>query len=263
MTSAASTSTDHLNPVVALVVAAGSGSRLGGGLTKALRLLAGRPLVAHSVDRLAAGGADRVVVVVAEGLQREFADALIDASLPVEFVIGGSERQHSVRRGLAASAANPPDIVLVHDAARPLAPPSVVAAVVAAVRAGHRAVVPAVPVVDSIRRVAGEVSEVVDRACLRGVQTPQGFAYATLVAAHDHVARTGLQVTDDAACCEAFGHRVHLVPGSRLAMKVTEPIDLTIAEALWAAYPDQILGPDAAAGAPHRPTGGAHPVVRP
>lgn len=256
MRSADSAPTDYLDPVVALVAAAGSGSRLGGGLTKALRLLAGRPLVAHSVDRLAAGGADRVVVIVADGMQREFADTLAAAPLPVEIVIGGSERQHSVRRGLAASAAHHPHVVLVHDAARPLVPPTVVAAVIGAVRAGHRAVVPALPVVDSIRRIGGDGSEVVDRASLRGVQTPQGFAYATLVAAHDHVARAGFEVTDDAACCEALGHRIHLVPGSRLAMKVTEPIDLTIAEALWAAYPDQILGRDTAAGPLRHPTSG-------
>ncbi|WP_432558566.1 2-C-methyl-D-erythritol 4-phosphate cytidylyltransferase [Granulicoccus sp. GXG6511] len=236
------------DPVVALVAAAGSGSRLGGEVPKALRPLAGVPLVAHSLARLAAGGVERAVVVVADGLQPDFERALSDAPIPWQLVIGGSERQHSVRRGLdLIGRSGPAEIVLVHDAARPMVPPSVVAAVIAAVRAGHVAVVPALPVVDSIRRVDSRgtadgsiVSEVVDRAPLRAVQTPQGFAYATLVAAHDHVARLGLEVTDDAACCEAIGESVHLVPGSRLAMKVTEPTDMVVAEALLAAFGEQV-----------------------
>ncbi|MDO5500244.1 MAG: 2-C-methyl-D-erythritol 4-phosphate cytidylyltransferase [Propionibacteriaceae bacterium] len=227
-------------PVVALVAAAGSGSRLGAGTPKALRPLAGVPLVTHSVARLAAGGVERAVVMVADGLQPAFATALASAPIPWTLVVGGSERQHSVRLGLAAieSAA----VVLVHDAARPMVPPAVVAEVIAGVRAGHPAVVPALPVVDSIRRLhpSDGSSAVVDRAPLRAVQTPQGFAYATLVAAHDHVARAGLEVTDDAACCEALGHAVHLVPGSRLAMKVTERTDLVVAEALLAAYADEL-----------------------
>ncbi|HHV20901.1 MAG TPA: 2-C-methyl-D-erythritol 4-phosphate cytidylyltransferase [Propionibacterium sp.] len=229
-------------PVVALVAAAGSGSRLGGDVPKALRELAGVPLVAHSVARLAAGGVERVVVIVADGLQQDFEQALAAAPIPWRLVVGGTERQHSVRRGLAAiEESGSAGVVLVHDAARPMVPPAVVAEVIAAVRAGHTAVVPALPVVDSIRRIRGEASEVVDRAPLRAVQTPQGFAYATLLAAHDHVARSGLEVTDDAACCEAIGEAVHVVPGSRLAMKVTEPTDMVIAEALLAAFPDQIL----------------------
>lgn len=221
-------------PVVALVAAAGSGSRLGGETPKALRLLGGVPLVTRSVAQLAAGGVERAVVIVADGLQAEFSAALADVPIPWELVTGGSERQDSVRRGLAAIGSA--GIVLVHDAARPMVPSGVVASVIAAVRAGHEAVVPALPVIDSIRRLVGDSSEVVDRSQLRGVQTPQGFAYATLVAAHDHVAAAGLEVTDDAACCEAIGRPVHLVAGSRLAMKVTEPTDLVVAEALLSTF---------------------------
>lgn len=229
---------NHLSdePVVALVAAAGSGSRLGGGLAKALRPLAGRALVARSVDQLAAGGADRAVVIVPAGLEPDFSAALADVPIPCTLVVGGSERQHSVRLGLAAVGRA--GVVLVHDAARPMVPATVVAEVIAAVRAGHIAVVPALPVIDSIREITDGGSRVVDRAALRGVQTPQGFAYAELVAAHEHVLAAGLEVTDDAACCEAVGHPVHLVPGSRLAMKITEPTDLVIAEALWAAGAD-------------------------
>ena len=235
--------------VVALVAAAGAGSRLGGDVPKALLRVGGVPLVTHSVNRLAAGGAERAVVIVADGLQPDFEVALASAPIPWRLVVGGSERQHSVRRGLAAIAEQGPvSIVVVHDAARPLVPPAVVADVIAAVRAGHTAVVPAVPVVDSIRSLHSHApgphapddafvdSEVVDRSLLRAVQTPQGFAYSTLTTAHRHIAANGLMVTDDAACCEVLGERIHLVAGSRLAMKVTEPTDVVVAEALWAAY---------------------------
>lgn len=222
--------TNTVGPVVALVAAAGSGSRLGAAVPKALVELAGVPLVRRSVDRLTEGGVDRAVVVVPAGFEDRFADVLGGAALPVQLVVGGAERQESVRRGLAACAGA--RTVLVHDAARPLVPADVVRAVIAAVADGHVAVVPALPVVDSIRRVEGDSSRVVDRSGLCGVQTPQGFDLAALVAAHADAAERGLVATDDAAVCEAAGHAVHLVRGSRHALKVTEPFDLAVAEAL-------------------------------
>lgn len=223
---------DPDEPAVALVVAAGSGTRLGGGEPKALRLLAGVPLVRRSVDNLAAGGVRQVVITVAPGLQDRFAPALAGVQIPVELVEGGSQRQDSVRLGLAALGQA--SIVLVHDAARPLVPPPVVTRVIAAVREGHVAVIPALPMIDSVRRVDGDSSAVVDRSLLRGVQTPQGFHGPTLVAAHALIAERGLVVTDDAAACEVAGHPVHLVEGSRASIKITEPVDLAIAEALLA-----------------------------
>ncbi|GAB3622859.1 2-C-methyl-D-erythritol 4-phosphate cytidylyltransferase [Mariniluteicoccus endophyticus] len=219
-------------PVVALVAAAGSGSRLGAAVPKALVELAGVPLVRRSVDQLADAGVQRVVVTIPQGLDAEFTAALDGTAAEVTLVVGGAERQESVRRGLAACAGA--RIVLVHDAARPLVPVAVVRAVIDAVADGHVAVVPAMPVVDSVRRVDGEGSSVVDRTGLFGVQTPQGFDLASLAEAHRVCAERGLVVTDDAAACEALGHRVHLVPGSRHAMKVTEPFDLVVAEALVA-----------------------------
>lgn len=219
-------------PVVALVAAAGSGSRLGAAVPKALVELGGVPLVRRSVDRLAEGGCGRAVVVVPVGLHERFADALAGAACPVTLIDGGAERQESVRRGLAACAGA--RTVLVHDAARPLVPARIVRAVVEAVADGHAAVVPALPLVDSVRRVEGEASTVVNRAGLFGVQTPQGFDLPTLVAAHTDAARRGLVVTDDAAACEAAGHAVHLVLGAREALKITEPFDLVVAEALVA-----------------------------
>jgi 2-C-methyl-D-erythritol 4-phosphate cytidylyltransferase len=224
-----------MEPVVALVVAAGSGVRLGGDVPKALRQVGGRSLVARSVEALAAGGVSHVIVVIAPGLADAFTAALAEAPVPVALAPGGAERQNSVANGLAALphlVGVPPRIVLVHDAARALVPASVVAAVIDAVRQGARAVVPVVPVADSFRRVEGDASRPVDRTALRAVQTPQGFDLTALIEGHLAVLEQGLAVTDDAMACEAAGYDVALVTGSHRALKITTPIDLVIAEAL-------------------------------
>lgn len=231
---------DATEPVVALVVAAGSGVRLGGQVPKALRLLGGRPLVAHAVDAMAAGGATHAIVVIAPGLESWFAEVLHDALVPVRLVAGGRERQESVRAGVHVLAADPElagaRVVLVHDAARPLAPAAVVADVIAAVRAGAPSVVPVVPVADTIRHLADDGSSTpVNRDQLRAVQTPQGFDRGVLSAGHEHLASCGLTVTDDAAACEALGYETVLVPGSRESLKITEDVDLLVAEAFLAA----------------------------
>ncbi|GAB2483379.1 2-C-methyl-D-erythritol 4-phosphate cytidylyltransferase [Luteococcus sediminum] len=214
------------------MVAAGSGSRLGGPVPKALVEIDGRALVRWSVDALAAGGCERAVVVVAEALLPDFRRALDGTSIPVDLVVGGARRQDSVARGLAAAGSQ--GVVLVHDAARPFVPVDVARGVVESVRAGHVCVVPVVAVVDTIRQRTGEDSRVVDRSALAAVQTPQGFDLETLRAAHAEVERRGLEVTDDASVCEAVGHPVHLVPGSRESLKVTEPFDLVVARAVAA-----------------------------
>lgn len=227
---------EPVEPVVAVVVAAGSGTRLGGGPPKALRRVAGRSLVARSVGQLAAGGCTAAVVVVAAGTEDAFAADLADAPIPCLFAPGGAERQDSVRHGLDAVRAAPElagcRIVLVHDAARAFVPADVVARVIDGVRAGAVAVVPVVPVVDTIRALDGAASAVVDRSALRAVQTPQGFDLPTLADAHGRVAADRVVVTDDAAACEHAGHPVTLVGGSRRSLKVTEPLDLLFAEAM-------------------------------
>lgn len=220
-------------PVVALVVAAGSGSRLGGPVPKALVEIDGRSLVDWSVRAMAAGGCQRAVVVVAEDLLDDFRAVLADAPVPVELVVGGARRQDSVANGLAAAGEH--GIVLVHDAARPFVPADVVREVAAAVARGNHCVIPVVPVVDTIRhRDEGEASHVVDRSRLVAVQTPQGFDLATLREAHAEAVRRELEVTDDAAVCEALGRPVLLVAGSRESMKVTEPFDVLVAAAIAA-----------------------------
>jgi 2-C-methyl-D-erythritol 4-phosphate cytidylyltransferase len=216
--------------VAVLLPAAGAGVRLGPGGPKALRLLGGEPLLVHAVRRVAAAPSVRLIVVAAPAADVEAVRELLAPVAAVTVVPGGAQRQESVA---AALAAVPPDvpIVLVHDAARALTPPALIEAVAAAVRAGRPAVIPVLPVVDTIKEVGpGEVVHgTVDRSVLRSVQTPQGFRHDVLVAAH---AAATDPLTDDAGLVEKAGVEVTCVAGSELAMKVTRPLDLILAEAL-------------------------------
>ena len=225
------------NPVVALVVAAGMGTRFGGPLPKPVVPLAGSTVIGVALESLAAGGVDAVVVVISRGAEHHFIPALATCSLPLTVVHGGSTRQESVLRGLEAVAAHPwlstTRVVLVHDAVRPLVPADLVARVVDAVEAGARAVAPALPVVDSVRRVGRDgQSSPVDRSELRAIQTPQGFDFPTLLASHRTAAERGVEVTDDVGVCEAAGHSVTLVEGAATAFKITRAEDLDLARAL-------------------------------
>lgn len=233
--------------VGAIVVAAGSGSRLGAAVPKALVPVAGRPLVAHAVRRLLDSGVD-VVVVAAPGSHLEHvrgavADAVpaADPAREVIVVAGGESRQASVAAALAAMPAA--GVVLVHDAARCFAPPALVSRVVDAVRAGHRAVIPVLPVVDTLVVVPADgcasdgepVGEYADRSRLRAVQTPQGFDRETLERAHAAAppAEESSAATDDASLAAAIGETVLAVPGDDAAMKITTPRDLALAEILF------------------------------
>jgi 2-C-methyl-D-erythritol 4-phosphate cytidylyltransferase len=225
--------TAQLNPrgdVAVLVPAAGAGVRLGPGRPKALRLLAGEPLLVHAVRRVATAPSVRLIVVAAPAAEVEAVRALLSPIAPVVVVAGGTERQESVARALAAV---PPEvaIVLVHDAARALTPPELIESVAAAVRAGRPAVIPVLPVVDTVKAVdpGGTVLGTVDRATLRSVQTPQGFRHDVLADAHTGAADP---LTDDAGLVEKAGVAVTCIPGSDLALKITRPLDLILAEAL-------------------------------
>jgi len=226
-----------------VIPAAGKGVRLGPGAPKALRALNGTPMLIHAVRAMAASRAVSLVVVVAPPDGAAEVKSLLDAhALPerTDFLVvpGGETRQESVKLGLDAL---PPDhdIVLVHDAARPLVPVDTVDAVIEAVRDGSPAVVPALPLADTVKEVepatvTGEPEPVVAtprRARLRAVQTPQGFDRATLIRAHETV--TG-DVTDDASMVEQLGLTVVVVPGHEEAFKVTRPLDLVLAEAVLA-----------------------------
>jgi 2-C-methyl-D-erythritol 4-phosphate cytidylyltransferase len=200
-------------PVWVVVAAAGSGSRYGG--AKQYEQLGGRRVLDWSLAAARESG-DGVVLVVSPGASLdEDADRV---------VVGGDTRSASVRAGVDAvpdSAA----VVLVHDAARPLASPALFGAVVAAVRSGAAAVVPGVVPVDTIRRRDGGV---VDRSELVAVQTPQGFRSEVLRDAH----RDGPDATDDAGLVEAAGHAVTVIEGETANRKITTPDDLVVAEAL-------------------------------
>ncbi|MER8031174.1 2-C-methyl-D-erythritol 4-phosphate cytidylyltransferase [Streptomyces bauhiniae] len=227
--------------VAAVIPAAGRGVRLGPGAPKALRALNGTPMLIHAIRALAASRHVSLVVVVAPPDGAAEVKSLLDAhALPerTDFLVvpGGESRQESVRLGLDAL---PPayDVVLVHDAARPLVPVDTVDTVVEAVRDGAPAVVPALPLADTVKEVEpaatpGEPEPVLGtpvRARLRAVQTPQGFDRATLVRAHGCVTE---DVTDDASMVERLGERVVTVPGHEEAFKVTRPLDLVLAEAV-------------------------------
>jgi 2-C-methyl-D-erythritol 4-phosphate cytidylyltransferase len=214
--------------VGAIVAAGGRGERLGAATPKALVLLAGEPLVVHACRALHAAGIDEVVVAA----PTESVDAVTSLLPGVRVVAGGVTRTASVRRALAELSSEV-DIVLVHDAARALAPPALVRRVVETVAGGADAVVPVVAVADTVKQVdeSGAVVATVDREMLRAVQTPQGFRRSVLLAAHDAV-DAGADVTDDAGLVERIGVAVVTVPGAADAMKVTTPTDLLLAEAL-------------------------------
>lgn len=213
--------------VGAVVPAAGAGTRLGPGEPKALRLLAGEPLLVHAVRRLRTCPSLGPLVVAAPPASVPEVEELL-AAFAVTVVAGGAERHDSVVAGVAALTADV-DLVLVHDAARALVPVALVEAVVAALRDGAEAVVPVVALADTVKQVhEGVVVLTLARDELRGAQTPQGFARAALERAH----ASGVRATDDAALVEALGLPVATVPGSALAFKVTTPFDLAVAEAV-------------------------------
>lgn len=236
----------------ALVPAAGRGERLGAGVPKALCDIAGLPILVHAVRSLVASGRVGLVVVAAppDGVA-EVTRLLGSADDRVRVVAGGGTRQQSVALALAA-VPDTYEIVLVHDAARALTPPELVAAVADAVAAGADAVIPVLPVADTIKAVdatGATVTATVDRSTLRCVQTPQGFRRTLLAKAHAMAesAVDGVAATDDAGLVERLGLPVSVIPGHPEAFKVTTPFDLLLAEAVWAGR--AAAGPGAASPA--------------
>lgn len=198
--------------------------------------LSGRSLVEHAVRRALASGAVTDVVVAAPRGHVDALAAILQkissaTGVPVTVVAGGTTRQLSVWYGLRALSASSADVVLVHDAARCLAPPNLFTRVTDAVRSGSVGVVPALPVTDTIRSVDDGI---VDRSRLRAVQTPQGFRHDVLVAAHSAAAQQAddesTAATDDAGLVERLGETVALVDGDPLAFKITTALDLVLAE---------------------------------
>ncbi|MGA8543776.1 MAG: 2-C-methyl-D-erythritol 4-phosphate cytidylyltransferase [Mycobacterium sp.] len=223
-----------MTETVAVVPAAGSGQRLAAGVPKAFFHLDGRTLVERAVSCLLESGViDRVVVAVPADRTGQ---AKLILGRHATVVPGGANRGESVSRALAAvTDAEQPNFVLVHDAARPLTPPGVVVRVVEALRAGHSAVVPALPLSDTVKTVDanGVVLGTPERAGLRAVQTPQGFATELLLRAYQGAAdRAWADFTDDASMVEHIGGQVQVVDGDPLAFKITTRLDILLAQAI-------------------------------
>ena len=219
--------------VAALIVAAGRGTRAGDGPPKQYRMLAGRSVLARTLaafaDHPAVTSVQTVIGAQDTELYRSAVPGDLAASAPVT---GGATRQDSVLAGLEALAASdtPPDVVLVHDAARPFVSPALIDRVIAPLIESQYAVVPALPVTDTVKRAdpgTNVILETVDRTPLRRVQTPQGFRFADLLAAHR--AQRGQELTDDAAVMEAAGHPVALVTGDPENVKLTTVQDFETA----------------------------------
>ena len=211
---------------VALVVAAGSGSRAGGDMPKQYRPLLGRPLLGHALDHLDHPAIDAVQVVIAEGQEEAYAAAVGERPLPAP-VIGGATRQQSVRNGLAALAGQNVERVLIHDAARPFLPPVVIDRLLGALDANDGAV-PVLGVVDTLARGDGILGDTVARDGLVRVQTPQAFRFEAIRAAHD--AWDGPEATDDAQVARAAGLTVATVEGDPTLDKITYDADFARAE---------------------------------
>jgi 2-C-methyl-D-erythritol 4-phosphate cytidylyltransferase/2-C-methyl-D-erythritol 2,4-cyclodiphosphate synthase len=205
--------------IAAILVAAGSGSRFGAATPKQFVELAGKPLIRWAAEALLADTDLLQPVGEAEPIELALAGLAI---LPV--VAGGATRQDSVRAGLEALAPHRPDIVLVHDAARPHIPAGTITDLIAALAAGARGAIPAVPVADTLKRAEnGLVETTVARLNLFRAQTPQAFDFATLLALHRKAATP--EATDDAWLLEQAGHAVSLVPGHEENIKMTFAAD--------------------------------------
>ena len=205
------------------MVAGGTGTRFGG--QKQFELLEGRPVLSWSIAA-ARTVSDGIVVVVPDGSAPPPAADDVEAD---HVVSGGPTRSHSVRAGLAAVPIEA-SVIIVHDAARPLASASLFASVVAALAEdGVHGAIPVLPVTDTLKRTTGgEVAATVDREGMVSVQTPQAFVAATLRAAHAE----GGEATDDAGLLEALGATVRTVPGEPSNVKLTHPEDMAIAQGL-------------------------------
>ncbi len=212
---------------IALVVAAGSGVRAGGEVPKQYRRIAGRALLAHAVDRLRHPRIDEVRVVIGDGQEAAYAEAIGTRALPAP-VIGGATRRESVRNGLEAIGEDGPARVLIHDAARPFLPAEVIDRLLDALETSDGAV-PVLPVVDTLARADGALGETVSRDGLARVQTPQAFRFDAIRQAH--AAWSGDEATDDAQVARAAGLSVAAVEGDPALEKLTHPADFDRAEA--------------------------------
>ena len=220
-----------------LIAAAGSGRRMGAAGNKLLLEVAGRPVLAWTLEAALASPVIRWIGIVGQPVDAEPIASIVAAAQPdrpVQWILGGDTRQESVSRGLAALPADA-EGVLIHDGARCLLEPELLERCAAAVQAG-RAVIAATPVTDTIKQVDGDgtITATPDRAGLWAAQTPQGFPVERLRQAHATATAEGWSVTDDAALFERLGWPVQVLQAPPSNIKLTTPFDLTIAAAVLA-----------------------------
>ena len=242
-----------MNDLAVVLVAAGDGTRLGAGIPKSLVKVGEQSLLEHALEHIVgASGLAQIIVASHENHVPEFerivrakVAALGAGHIALSFTPGGTSRQGSITNALAKVHADL-SVVLVHDAARAFAPAELFDRVANAVRKTGLSIVPVLPIVDSIKRVDGDVLvAAVDRSELRAAQTPQGFVASELIAAHANVEG---DFTDDAALMQSLGKKVQTVEGDAVAFKITTPADLAYAElmqssgAAWANQIDQRTG---------------------
>ncbi|MRG73394.1 bifunctional 2-C-methyl-D-erythritol 4-phosphate cytidylyltransferase/2-C-methyl-D-erythritol 2,4-cyclodiphosphate synthase [Alphaproteobacteria bacterium HT1-32] len=209
----------------ALIVAGGRGSRFGGDLPKQYADLGGMPVIRHTIEIFLRHPAIDALLVVIHPDDLDLYNAAVAGLDLLPPVLGGSERQDSVRNGLEALAEAAPEAVLIHDAARPAVAPATIDGVLAAL-ADAGGVIPVLPIVDTLKQRADDdrLGGTVDRNSLVRAQTPQGFRFGDILAAHR--ASAGKNLTDDAAVMEAAGHVVTGVPGTEQNVKITTNDDL-------------------------------------
>ena len=220
-----------------LIACAGSGRRMGAERNKLLLEVAGRPVLAWTMEAALACGDIRWIGIVGQPIDQAAIKSLVAAvnpDRPVVWIQGGDTRQESVSNGLAAL---PPEAssVLIHDGARCLVDPDLISRCAQAVAAGA-AVIAAAPVTDTIKRVDGDgvIQDTPDRSQLWGAQTPQGFPVQQLRDAHARAVAEGWSVTDDASLFERLGWAVQVIEASPSNIKITTPFDLTVAAAVLA-----------------------------
>jgi len=216
----------------AIITAAGSGQRLGRGEPKAFVMLKGRTMLSYSLATVeSVAGVEEIIITVPAGMETTARSEASSVRLPVKIVVGGAERQDSVRIALSLTSAES-EMVVIHDAARPFADAHLFERCLEAARRSGSAIA-AIPVSDTLKRGAnGLVTATVPRAGLWQAQTPQAFQRSLLIAAHERAVRESIVATDDADLLEQNGTRVEIVEGSTRNIKITTPSDLEIAEAI-------------------------------
>ena len=224
---------------IAIIAAAGTGTRMQSDRAKQMIELGGAPLLLHTLSRFEECEAvHEVVLVVQPDLTSETLAAISRHGLTKikRVVAGGAERQDSVYRGLQVISPDRHDIIVVHDAARPFVRPEEISAVIEKARSTGAAVM-AVPAVDTIKQVkAARVQRTLDRRRVYHAQTPQAFQFSIIREAYEKAFAQGIAATDDSRLVERLGHRVSIVEGSPLNIKITRPFDLRIAELINAEF---------------------------